>query len=65
MKINLKDIYAKMEKWYAAFIVSEGKDNSYNELYKSLHTLYCANLISHDTWNKITDYDAKLFFKYV
>lgn len=64
MRINLKDIYAKMENWYAALITSDGKDTSYNELYSSLFILYSADLISSDTWDKIKMYDTKLFSKY-
>lgn len=57
-----REIKAKMREWYKAKM--ERGDDSYNELYHSLHILYSANLIDYKTWKMIVEYDHKLFVEY-
>ena len=65
MRINLKDIFSKMDSWYKAYISSNREDSSYNDLYQALFTMYCANLISYETRNKIVAHDKMLFEYYM
>lgn len=57
-----RDIKAKMREWYKAKM--ERDDDSYNELYHSLYTMYAANLIDYKTWKMVVEYDHKLFVEY-
>ena len=57
--MKITDIKMTMRVWYEAY--DKRNDQSYFELYNSLKTLRSAGLISDETWNKIYDYDRKLF----
>lgn len=57
--MKITDIKMTMKVWYEAY--NERNDQSYFELYNSLKTLRSAGLMSDETWNKIYDYDRKLF----
>lgn len=57
--MKITDIKMTMKVWYEAY--NERNDESYFELYNSLKTLRSAGLMSDETWNKIYDYDRKLF----
>ena len=62
MNITMKQIKAKMEELYKAWL--DHNDESYFEFWDSLRTLRNLYLLDDDKWNKIYDYDRELATKY-
>ena len=60
--MKITEIKRRMETLMKKYV--EEKDESYFELYDSLHTLASLDLISYETWKKIVDYDRKLYAEY-
>ena len=57
--IPLKDLKKVMKDWYEMYF--ERGDTSYDELYAAIRTFHSAGLISNEDYNKLFEYDHKLW----